>query len=148
MVFKAQTGWSQRISKSILGSTGTTFKTNEVNLSWTIGEVAISRFTSSNQILEEGFHSGQQSGISTSIHNIEAIVLSLFPNPAKDYVYYKISSPLKNHKLFLYNAIGQIINIPENPRGQIELINIPPGIYTIRIQSQDEKTYIGRFINQ
>jgi hypothetical protein len=64
----------------------------------------------------------------------EEIMVSVYPNPVKDYLY--IDSPYPIQHLELSDCLGRPIQTFSNVRQlTLSLINNPPGIYILRIKS-------------
>ena len=84
----------------------------------------------------------------TSINSYEINgSLSIFPNPTSSN--FTISGIEKSYKLFVYNAVGQIIYSEDNIKGikTIDTRNNPKGLLFIRIESED-KIYYQKVIKQ
>jgi hypothetical protein len=61
--------------------------------------------------------------------------LSIYPNPSKDIIFIKFSSPPKNEHITIYNAIGQLeISSPaQSLEMNINISNLANGLYYIRL---------------
>jgi YVTN family beta-propeller protein len=73
--------------------------------------------------------------------NGKNIHLSIFPNPASDYVYVEIENLSDNQfTLSLFNVQGRFISSVElkNEKNKIEISNLPIGIYLIHITDGDQ----------
>ena len=71
------------ISPSVVGTTGETFQTNEYNISFTVGELAIETFLQGEYIFTQGFN--QEDYIITSTEPLsDNVRVSIFPNPTQD----------------------------------------------------------------
>ncbi|MEJ2006228.1 MAG: T9SS type A sorting domain-containing protein, partial [Cyclobacteriaceae bacterium] len=71
-------------------------------------------------------------------------VVSLYPNPATDYIQVKIqNSTLEEPTVILYNVLGNEVEVTlrEEEEGiyNIDIANIPAGYYFLAIR--DEKSY-------
>ncbi|MEO8146777.1 MAG: PKD domain-containing protein [Bacteroidia bacterium] len=74
-------------------------------------------------------------------------LFSMYPNPAKNEVVIKLSNSLQKSDCIikLTNSLGQTV-IEKNCTGQLasytfDVSQLPPGIYTVEIQSADKKYY-------
>jgi hypothetical protein len=79
-------------------------------------------------------------------HN-NVIGVSISPNPASDYIY--INTTSKVNEVIVLNALGQVMireRAAEN-MSQINISRLLPGIYTVRISSNENST-TSRFIKQ
>jgi hypothetical protein len=64
----------------------------------------------------------------------EEILVSVYPNPIKDYLY--IDSPYPIQQIELSDCLGKSIQTFSNVRQQqLSLVNNPPGIYILRLKS-------------
>lgn len=64
----------------------------------------------------------------------EDLLVSVYPNPVKDYLY--VDSPYPIQQLVLSDCLGRSIQSFSNVRQQqLSLINYPPGIYILRLKS-------------
>src|SRR5665213_596728 len=98
---------AQTISPQVLNATGNTSTTKTMELSWSVGEIAINTLSANNTILTQGF---LQPDVSTHTSGIEEINLSdlitIFPNPVHDRLYIRQSASLVE-SISIYNALGQ-----------------------------------------
>jgi disulfide oxidoreductase YuzD len=78
--------FSQSIDVDVVASSGGKFNTENVNLSFTIGETMVETYQQADLMLTQGFH--QSTFTFTELTNVDnrALEVSLFPNPATDYV--------------------------------------------------------------
>ncbi len=75
-------------------------------------------------------------------HLEEQIVL--FPNPAKDNLYFVSNINLSENIVNVYNNIGQLVLVSKN-NNQIDLTNFKKGVYMINITT-DSKTLKSKFV--
>jgi hypothetical protein len=64
-----------------------------------------------------------------------------YPNPARGIVYLEEedNAPLISLKIELYAFSGELVKVFENVSGNIDVTNVPPGIYLMRVWSADGK---------
>ncbi len=78
---------AQQLERQVVSSSGTTTRTAQYSLSWTLGEVATTTLKKAPYILTQGF---QQANILVSSDvtsdELAQMDLSVFPNPAVDHV--------------------------------------------------------------
>lgn len=66
--------------------------------------------------------------------------LSVFPNPAKEILFYKLNSSNDDSMLSIYNVCGQlIIEIIPEFEGTIDIKDLKPGIYIVKFQNQTQR---------
>lgn len=72
-------------------------------------------------------------GLATQVSNL---VISIYPNPAKDELFFKTSGDVK---VTMYNAIGQIIKQENISReGKINVSDIPSAVYFVHVKGANE----------
>ena len=76
--------FSQEISPKVVSTTGRTFELNDIQLDWTLGEIAIHTLDSGSDFITGGFH--QPNYILVSTKNLPDIVskFELYPNPVEN----------------------------------------------------------------
>jgi hypothetical protein len=69
------------------------------------------------------------------------ISFKAYPNPAKETVYLEEddNTPLTSLKIELYTLSGKLVKVFENVSGNINISNIMPGIYLMRVWDSDRK---------
>lgn len=81
---------------------------------------------------------------SLSNQNIEPLDdILIYPNPVNDYL--SISSDFEIYKLEIYNLLGQVILVTLNPNASIDLTNLKPGNYILKLNTNKgiiNKTFI------
>lgn len=103
-------GYGQSISSSVIASGGGSYEAGGISLSWTIGELAVETFTTSNLILTQGFQQGYYEITSVNDPLVKSIDLEIYPNPAIDFINIEIkNTEVKSVRLELYNIDGALI---------------------------------------
>ncbi|MFN8279208.1 MAG: PKD domain-containing protein [Saprospiraceae bacterium] len=86
-------------------------------------------------------------GVSSTTHPDQSITTDVFPNPASDYFIINVLEYIPARMFIrLYDTDGRIVlekRLYEGSNG-IDVSNINPGIYTLRIQEQQRQVYSGR----
>lgn len=135
---------AQSLSPTVLASGGGSGNGGGAQMDYTIGELAVSAFSSSQNLLTQGFHQGvsKSSGIAAYVSN--GLDMRLYPNPVSQDVYLEFGKQVtQSFQLTLTDISGQVLGTYENIQPQsLQLMHIPmgqymPGIYFIRVQSQD-----------
>jgi hypothetical protein len=127
---------AQSASPNVLNTTGKTVKGKNVQLSWSIGEIAITTLTAAGTIVTEGFL--QPDVVSTSA--IEEVTLSnaisCFPNPVHNELYIRQSADIIG-SVSVYNALGERVYDQKFIDGIIDMSLYRPGFYFINITNKD-----------
>jgi hypothetical protein len=137
---------SQSITRSTLGSGGSTSFNNGILLRQTIGQSSGTEVLSnSDGILRQGF---QQTIKHSSISFVSPVLVpagdgfNLYPNPSKDFVHIEVSSNNETFDLYITNMHGKKVFQLQNLTPPYETINIQlltPGVYFITIISGNAK---------
>lgn len=102
--------YGQSISSSVIASGGGSYEAGGINLSWTIGELAVETYTTSNLILTQGFQQGYYEITSVNDPLVKSIDLDIYPNPAIDFITIKIkNTDVKSVRLELYSIDGVLV---------------------------------------
>jgi WD40 repeat protein len=72
--------------------------------------------------------------------------LTIFPNPAKDFLYLKIPANLKIEKIEITDLTGRIVFSSNQNETMISINHLPSGCYFLSIQTQENKKAIQSFI--
>lgn len=140
MLFALSVG-AQQIKQEVIASAGgyNVASGNTISISWTLGETIIPTFKSADGslILTPGF---QQTYVITTVeeHLLNPVTVSVFPNPASDYVNIQFDTPTDGEiSLFLLNNQGKPIKTGKIESGtlekQINMQDLPSGIYYLRL---------------
>ncbi|MGE0089209.1 MAG: T9SS type A sorting domain-containing protein [Bacteroidales bacterium] len=103
-------GYGQSISSSVIASGGGSSEAGGLNLSYTIGELAIETFTTTNMVLTQGFQQGYYDITSVNDPLVQSIDLEIYPNPAIDFISIEIkNTEVKFIQLELYSIDGVLV---------------------------------------
>jgi hypothetical protein len=135
-------GYSQSVQSQVVGSAGDHFETNEAQMAFTIGEVVTETFGAGDLILTQGFH--QTNLMVTSIEDLAAeFQLRVFPNPTVDLLSIDAQRSPESFSLELMDTAGRPLllqrSMLQGTTHQINLSNYPPGIYLLRLRTEDRK---------
>jgi len=122
--------------QELISSGGANDKSGTASLSWSIGESVIETFTNANSTLTQGFQ--QSKLIVTSINELPDLTyaITVFPNPASEYVILKIGTDaFKNLTYQLADINGKFISQMQlkNTETEIPLNNLPPSVYILNV---------------
>ncbi len=107
----------------------------------------------------DSIHSNDTATVNfTNIYNQSTIYpiadeLHLYPNPASDFIYYKLPPGVYSGKVGIYDIKGRILydaefsSKPGNKESRIELKNLPSGTFLLSITS-DGKKYLQKFVKR
>jgi len=142
----SKAGYAQSISRESISVAGAYTETDDVHLSFTVGEMVANTSRSSHLVLTQGF---EQSSIEVILgfdqEDFELDIVA-YPNPTRDVVtlalhnyagsklYYKVYS-LQGVPLFA----NRQVELGFTQQAQINLITLPVGLYHLVITTADEK---------
>ena len=130
---------SQTISQQVINSTGNTASAKTLELSWSVGEMAIATLSSSNIVLTEGFLQPDISAHNSGIEEINiSDLITVFPNPVHDQLYIKDNSDLVE-TVSIYNALGQRLIEQNLINPVLDMSLLMPGIYFVNLINRDRK---------
>lgn len=76
--------------------------------------------------------------------------MSVYPNPANNFLYVTLPNQLSNGILKMYSISGKLVKSKElsgNLKYNLNLKNVAPGVYVVKIESAKE-VYVSKFIKQ
>lgn len=136
-IFGTSISIGQTLTPEVISSSGGTFEKDNISLNWTIGECFTETYSSSDNILTQGFHQGKY--LITTINELADLnyKIQVFPNPSPDRIniIFKTKEDLHNVKLELCDLKGSILLSKDvfSKQEQINLANLQKSIYILRI---------------
>ena len=134
-------GFSQSISKQVIGPSGQTFKNGNNKLSYSVGEVAVGAMTDEDGTYQLG--NGYYPSLNLSTLNTESPELQLqvkvFPNPTKELIY--ITHPTEQlFKVRIADVSGkQILQTQHQKQQPINVQTLTKGTYFVTVTTRDSK---------
>lgn len=122
---------------------GTASASGTLDLSYTVGDVATMTFENAEVVVCLGFQQSDENITSVSFPDL-AFDLSVFPNPATDYV--SISAPSnETFTVQLIDVSGKILQtqllfLSETPTG-LSLTDLPAGLYVLRFSNENHTPF-------
>ena len=139
-----QIGLGQSLEREVVDVGGGYTTTNNVHLSFAVGEVIVNTSRNSNIVLTQGFEQGRNMLV-LGLDNLgEKIQIKAYPNPVFDIINLMLNKRYFSElNLRIYNPMG--VKMIEHPvfrygnSAQISMAAYPPGIYQLVLFSSDEK---------
>jgi len=139
-------GNAQGSNPEIVSSAGETFQGNNMQIDWTLGELAITTIQNSSQQVTQGFH--QPNYTITSIDELPQKIgeIKVYPNPTSDRIEMKLNfDQNRNIKIQLKDFNGRLIWSTEINVSQIEHVenisNLPNGNYFLTFLIDNNKSF-------
>jgi hypothetical protein len=134
-------GFSQTISKQVIGPAGATYENGTNKLSYTAGEVVVGAMTDEDGSYQLG--NGYYPSLDLSTLNTESPELQLqvkvFPNPTKEVIY--ITHPTEQiFEVRIADISGkQILKTPHQKEQPLSVQKLTTGTYFITVTTKDSK---------
>jgi len=139
--FISFSGYSQTISKQVIGPCGQTFENATNKLSYTAGEVLVGAMTSEDGSIQLG--NGYYPSLNLSTLNIETPELQfkvkVFPNPTKELIY--ITHPTEQFfEVRITDISGkQTLQTAHQKQQPLSIQTLTTGTYFVTVTTKDSK---------
>tara|TARA_B100000963_G_scaffold302845_1_gene275893 strand:- start:779 stop:1261 length:483 start_codon:yes stop_codon:yes gene_type:complete len=134
--------YSQDLDHFVIGTDGGHVKNNQFSLSYTIGEVVsgLARDRLNNIDITQGFHQPNISIVSVEDHDFD-VNITVFPNPAIDYINVKISDLERANRFYIYDISGRLLSQQQilEKAFKIGFSQLSTGNYIILFTKDDTK---------
>ena len=134
--------YSQDLDHFVIGTDGGHAENNQFSLSYTIGEVVtdLGRDTLNNIDLTQGFHQSNLSIVSVEDHDFD-VNITVYPNPAIDYINVKISDLERVNRFSIYDISGRLLSQQQilDKAFKIGFSQLSTGNYIILFTKDDTK---------
>jgi hypothetical protein len=143
LCFFISTGHAQLLYPEVYSSFGGDTQTSTFQLTWTGGEPLFETYVAEGSILTQGFNQTVQ--VIEEITFIEELDLdlSVYPNPASDYLVIQVNQEYKNdlsvRMVNIQGASSGIIKF-NNSTAVIDVSGLSPGMYYLQVSDSDSNT--------
>lgn len=137
--------FSQSIERDILSAGGKTASASNLQLCYTVGELAVETVSAPGIMLCQGFQQGTSSNVDIKQNGTNTFIVNVFPNPTRDITNFNFSSGQTG--TFQYSVLsltGQLIMRKTNIEFQSEMLqsidisHLSAGIYLFDIQIETD----------
>jgi urease accessory protein UreH len=144
LLFTAFALQGQTLTPSVISSGGGYFEGENMSISWTLGELAVTTLSSGDLILTQGFQQPFDLDVGTRDNNNLSWGISVYPNPVGDQlrIRFDISDPgdyLIEVQDVTGRLVSQLLYKQVNP-GDIILLNTSgyaTGVYFLKVMTGD-----------
>jgi Secretion system C-terminal sorting domain len=144
--------FSQSLTPEVVSNGGDDFVGGTAQLSWTLGEVAITNYYGTSNQLTEGYQQCQCFGCgNVDLEEIEVIQANIYPNPVNSNLIVEFSDNEELLEIIIYDALGRVVltdiysgNGPKN----IQTSTLSAGTYTLHATSNHETIYRTKIIKK
>ena len=130
-------GYSQSISKQVIGTAGKTQNNSNLKVSWTTGEPVVGLMKAGGNQLGNGYYPAMDLQALSIEDNLIDLKIKVYPNPTSQFLY--VSHPeLYNFFIKIVDLNGKIIysgNI--NKEEPLDISNYSRGIYAVTIENNE-----------
>ena len=140
-LFLGLSGFSQSISKQVIGPSGTTFENGNNKLRYTAGEVMVGAMTSEDGSIQLGngyYPSLDLWTLTTETPELQ-LQVKVFPNPVEESIF--IIHPTEQYfDVSITDISGkQILQTAHQKQQPLSLPNLTSGIYFVTVTTKDSK---------
>jgi len=140
-LFFSFSGFSQSISKQVMGPAGTTYENENNKISYTVGEVAVGAMTSEDGSIQLGngyYPSLDLSTLTTQTPELQ-LQVKIYPNPVAEAIF--ITHPTEQFfEVRITDASGkQMLKSPHQKQQPLSVQNLTSGTYFITVTTKDSK---------
>lgn len=137
---------AQMVSPTVVASTGGTYQGANMQLDWTLGELAVTAIDYSTGQLTQGFH--QPNYLITNIQELTEEIgqITVFPNPTTDQVQMKLKfDHPRNVKVELFQLDGRVLWTKTLQGYELEITkdvsHLPNAPYFLRFSIGDDQYF-------
>lgn len=135
---------AQTLERTVVSSGGDQKKASGMEISFTVGEPAITTVKKSEIVVTQGFQQPTEEATSLKPLTVERFQISMFPNPSQDAVYIK-SEKAGSFDLVVYDARGrmvhtQFVDLKENGEQLINIEDWSVGQYHFQFVDKQNNT--------
>ena len=129
------TGYSQSISKQVIGAAGKTQSNGNSKLSWTVGEPVVGLMTAGGNQLGNGYYPAMDLQALSVEDNVLDVQLKVYPNPTSQSLY--VSHPdMNSFGITIVDLNGkQLYAGTINKEEPLDVSNYTQGMYLVTIEN-------------
>lgn len=131
---------AQEISSSVMSSSGGVFISDNLSMTWTIGEPVTETWENGSYIITQGFQQTNYTITRINKPGIVSFTVDVFPNPVSDFLNISVQENSGNTDYILYDLNGQIVSngkiIGNNT--MVNMSKLPASTYMLRIHGNNK----------
>ena len=136
--------YGQSVSSSVIATAGESVENGSVNVSWTLGEIAVETIEGTNVTLTQGFQQGYFEVVSIGDPLSNEFELNVYPNPATEFIWIDLkSNEVISSIIEIYNMDGKLVYNEKwefgNGPNQIMINELNASQYILRISDSNGK---------
>lgn len=125
-------------AQEVVSIAGQTNQITNLEISWTVGEPVIETFSSSSNILTQGFHQSKLIVTAIDAPGVRIPELSVFPNPTSDFLIIHFDAEIPEFNYSLFDLSGKVIRLKSATETdtRIDVSSLATGTYLLQIDSK------------
>ena len=136
LFFATTFGYTQTISKQIIGTAGKTQSNSTVKVSWTVGEPVVGLMTAGGKQLGNGYYPAMNLQVLSIEDNAIEVQIKVYPNPTSQMLYVSYQE-LNSFSIQITDLNGKTIYAgviaKETP---LDMSNYSQGMYLVTIENK------------
>ena len=135
-------GFSQTLTPEVYATSGNYFTNTNSSLSWTLGECVIETYSSTNNILTQGFQQSKFSITSIEENTNNSFFVLAYPNPTNSFINICTeSTEVGKMKVELLDIAGKLIHSETFQNNlQLNLSEYSSSVYFIRVCDENNNS--------
>jgi hypothetical protein len=135
--------------QQLISSSGNSHESSGYSISWSLGELVIDTWSTQNITVTNGFHQPVLTVTNVFKEAPPDLIINLYPNPTSDLLIVESNSEGR-FDYYLFNFDGKLLasDLFELERKQINFQHYTPGIYLLRILSDNELVGVYQIIKK
>lgn len=130
-------GYSQTISKQVIGTAGKTQSNSNLKVSWTAGEPVVGLMTAGGNQLGNGYYPALNLQALSVEDNVLDVQIKVYPNPTSQSLY--VSHPeLSSFGITIFDLNGkQLYSGTINKEEPLDVSNYTQGMYLVTVENKE-----------
>jgi hypothetical protein len=126
---------AQLMNHTVMLSGGENYKQQNINFSWSLGEITTETYEKNGITLNQGFQQTFSKKPTVGVKEINTLTLSVYPNPATSHFIIRQESTTTKLKYSIFNVQGVLLRNGEANESEtkISLEGISDGILIVRL---------------
>jgi hypothetical protein len=137
LFFATTFGYSQTISKQVIGTAGKTQINSNLKVSWTAGEPVVGLMTAGGKQLGNGYYPAMNLQVLSIEDNAIEVQIKVYPNPTSQMLY--VSHPELNSFLIQISDLNgkQVYSGTISKEQPLDVFNYSQGMYMVTIENKE-----------
>lgn len=129
---------AQQITPYVVNTNGNSFSSGSAQLTFSVGEVAVTKISNSNNIVTQGFLQPKVNGVSIKDNN-NSVDFVVYPNPASTELNIRSANYTSTVNVKLMDGLGRTMYSGELKNNTLSLESFPNGIYQLLLLDNEQK---------